>query len=72
MNENTHDKAERRRAEQFWEAHYRGHERVSSGMTNPVLVDVVRGWPPARRWIWAAAKGAMPSGWPGSLAGNRR
>lgn len=28
-------------AEQFWERHYRGRERVWSGRANPVLVDVV-------------------------------
>lgn len=30
----------RSEAEQFWEGHYRRHERVWSGRANPVLVDV--------------------------------
>ena len=33
------------RAEQFWERHYRGNERVWSGRANPVLVDVVASLP---------------------------
>ncbi len=32
-------------AEQFWERHYRGHERLWSGRANPVLVDVAGSLP---------------------------
>jgi len=34
------------RTEQFWEAHYRGQERVWSGRANPVLVEVAESLPP--------------------------
>jgi len=40
LTDELHDEGGSSQAEQFWEGHYRGHERVWSGRANPVLVDV--------------------------------
>ncbi len=45
MNEEHHGEGGTQ-AERFWEAHYRGHQRVWSGRANPVLVDVAESLPP--------------------------
>ncbi len=45
MNEHIAGQGDSKAAEQFWEEHYRGHERVWSGRANPVLVDVAGSLP---------------------------
>lgn len=43
MTGELHSESGSGQAEQFWEGHYRKHERLWSGRANPVLVDVA-GW----------------------------
>ena len=48
MDETLHERGGDRRAEEFWEGHYRQREQVWSGNPNAVLVDVVGGLPAGR------------------------
>lgn len=47
MTDELHGEGGSSQAEQFWEDHYRQHERVWSGRANPVLVDVAGSLPPS-------------------------